>query len=125
MCDKGRYGFEYVHAPERVRAPMVRRDGELVETSWPEALDAAADGLSRAIDEHGPSAVAVLGGARGSNEDAYAWARFAKGVLRTDNVDCQLDDGLPAEVVLGARRATIPDCDRAAAIGYAHRHRFG
>jgi len=116
LCDKGRYGFEYVHAPERVRAPMVRRDGELVETSWPEALDAAADGLSRAIDEHGPSAVAVLGGARGSNEDAYAWARFAKGVLRTDNVDCQLDDGLPAEVVLGARRATIPDCDRAAAI---------
>jgi NADH-quinone oxidoreductase subunit G len=58
----------------------------------------------------------VLGGARGTNEDAYAWARLAKGVLGTDNVDAQLGDGLPAEVVLGLPRAEIGDCDRAAAI---------
>jgi NADH-quinone oxidoreductase subunit G len=116
LCDKGRYGFEYVHAPDRVRVPMVRKGGELVETSWPEALDAAADGLLRVVEQHGPGSVAVLGGARGTNEAAYLWARFAKGVLRTDNVDCQLGDGLPADVVLGTRRATIPDCDRAAAI---------
>ncbi|MBV8950196.1 MAG: NADH-quinone oxidoreductase subunit NuoG [Actinobacteria bacterium] len=116
LCDKGRYGFEYVHAPDRVRNPMVRKEGELVETSWPEALDAAADGLRRARDLHGPDALAVLGGARGTNEDAYVWARFAKGVLQTDNVDCQLGDGLPADVLLGAPRATIADCDRAAAV---------
>ena len=47
----------------------------------------------------------MLGGARGTNEDAYVWARFAKGVLGTDNVDAQLGDGLPAEVVLGLPRA--------------------
>ncbi|HEY7439925.1 MAG TPA: NADH-quinone oxidoreductase subunit NuoG [Acidimicrobiia bacterium] len=116
LCDKGRYGFEYVHATERVRNPMVRKQGELIEASWPEALDAAADGLRRALDLHGADAVAVLGGARGTNEDAYAWARFAKGVLRTDNVDCQLGDGLPADLVLGLPRATIVDCDRAAAV---------
>ncbi len=116
LCDKGRYGFEYVHAPDRVRNPMVRKEGELVETSWPEALDAAADGLRRALDLHGPEAVGVIGGARGTNEDAYVWARFAKGVLRTDNVDCQLGDGIPADVILGAPRATIADCDRAAAV---------
>ena len=58
------------------------------------------------LDLHGPGAIAVLGGARGTNEDAYAWARLAKGVIGTDNVDAQLGDGLPAEVVLGlaARR---------------------
>ena len=116
LCDKGRYGYEWVHSDERVRAPMVRKNGELVEVSWPEALDAAAAGLRAALDRNGPSSIAVLGGARGTNEDAYVWARFAKGVLGTDNVDAQLGDGLPAEVVLGLPGATIADLDRARAI---------
>lgn len=116
LCDKGRYGYEWVHSEDRVREPMVRRDGRLVEASWPEALDAAAAGLRKVVDLHGPDSVAVIGGAHGTNEDAYAWARFAKGVVGTDNVDAQLGDGLPAEVVLGLPRATIADCDGAAAI---------
>jgi len=116
LCDKGRFGYEHVHSPNRLNRPMVRRGGALVEASWPEALDAAAEGLRRARDDHGPGSVALLGGARGTNEDAYVWARFAKSVLRTDHVDAQLGDGLPAEVVLGLPRATIPDCDHAAAI---------
>src|SRR5439155_748322 len=81
--------------------------GELAETSWPEALDAAAAGLRKVLDVHGPEGVAVLGGGRGTNEDAYVWSRFAKGVLGTDNVDAQLGDGLPADIVLGLPRATI------------------
>jgi NADH-quinone oxidoreductase subunit G len=113
LCDKGRYGYEWVHSAERVRAPMVRKNGELVEVSWPEALDAAAAGLQAALDARGPTSIAVLGGARGTNEDAYVWARFAKGVVGTDNVDAQLGDGLPAEVVLGLPGATIADIDRA------------
>ena len=116
LCDKGRYGYEWVHTEERVRAPLVRRDNHLTEASWPEALDAAAEGLRKVIDLHGPESVAVVGGAYGTNEDAYAWARFAKGVIGTDNVDAQLGDGLPADVVLGLRRAAIADCDTAAAI---------
>ena len=51
----------------------------------------------------------VIGGARLTNEDAYAWAKLAKGVIGTDNVDAQLGDGLPAEVVLGLPRATIDE----------------
>jgi NADH-quinone oxidoreductase subunit G len=116
LCDKGRFGFEFVHAPDRMTDPMVVRNGALEEVPWPEALDAAADGLRRVIDLHGPGAVGVIGGARGTNEDAYLWARFAKSVLGTDNVDCQLGDGLPAECVLGLPRATIADADRAKAI---------
>jgi NADH-quinone oxidoreductase subunit G len=116
LCDKGRYGYEWVHSEDRVREPLVRREGHLAEVSWPEALDAAATGLRKVVDLHGPDSVAVIGGAHGTNEDAYAWARFAKGVLGTDHVDAQLGDGLPAEVVLGLPRATIADCDRAAAI---------
>ncbi|MGZ6978390.1 MAG: NADH-quinone oxidoreductase subunit NuoG [Acidimicrobiia bacterium] len=116
LCDKGRFGYEVVHSEDRVRQPMVRKDGELVECSWPEALDAAADGLKRALELNGPQSVALLGGARGTNEDAYVWARFAKGVLGTDNVDAQLGDGLPADVALGLPEATIADLDQAAAI---------
>jgi NADH-quinone oxidoreductase subunit G len=116
LCDKGRYGIEWVHSERRVLDPRVRRSGDLVEMSWPEALDAAATEIRRVLDLHGPEAIAVLGGARGTNEDAYAWARLAKGVLGTDNVDAQLGDGLPAEVVLGLPRAEISDCDAAAAI---------
>jgi NADH-quinone oxidoreductase subunit G len=92
---------------------MVRKNGELVEVSWPEALDGASAGLQAALDAAGPASIAVLGGARGSNEDAYVWARFAKGVLGTDNVDAQLGDGLPADVALGLPGATIADVDRA------------
>jgi NADH-quinone oxidoreductase subunit G len=116
LCDKGRYGIEWVHSDSRVLDPFVRREGELVEVSWPEALDAAAAEIARVLDLHGPGAIAVLGGARGTNEDAYVWARLAKGVIGTDHVDAQLADGLPAELVLGLPRAEIADCDNAAAI---------
>jgi NADH-quinone oxidoreductase subunit G len=116
LCDKGRFSYEYVHSEARLDSPRVRHHADLVETSWPEALDAAAAALRDVIAGSGPTAVALLGGGTGTNEDAYAWARFAKGVLRTDNVDAQLGDGLPAEVVLGLPRATIADLDRAKAI---------
>jgi NADH-quinone oxidoreductase subunit G len=117
LCDKGRFAFDYVHNADRIVGPQLRGiDGERVEGTWPEALDAAAAGLSGALDRGGPSSVAVIGGARGTNEDAYAWARFAKSVLKTDNVDCQVGDGLPADVVIGMPRACLSDCDTARAI---------
>ena len=109
LCDKGRFSIGAVNSSNRLTTPLVRRDGELVEATWAEALDAAADGLRAARDLHGADSLAVLGGARLADEDAYAWAKLAKGVLGTDNVDCQLGDGLPAEVVLGLPRATIDD----------------
>ncbi|HEX5586665.1 MAG TPA: NADH-quinone oxidoreductase subunit NuoG, partial [Acidimicrobiia bacterium] len=118
LCDKGRYGIEWVHSDARVRVPM-RRDrssGELVETSWPEALDAAAAELQQSLDTAGAGAIALIGGARGTNEDAYVWGRLAKGVLGTDHVDAQLGDGLPADMLLGLPRAVISDLDRARGI---------
>ncbi|MBV8462484.1 MAG: (2Fe-2S)-binding protein, partial [Acidimicrobiales bacterium] len=114
LCDKGRFAFEATNAPDRVAEPFVRKDGELVATSWHEALEAAATGLRGnrrpgAPDEGTAPHVGVLGGARLTNEGAYAWARLAKGVLGTDSVDAQLGDGLPAEVVLGLPAATIDE----------------
>ncbi len=116
LCDKGRYGIEWVHSERRVLEPHCRVDGALRQVSWPEALDAAAALMRDAIERHGPGSIALLGGARGTNEDAYAFVRLMKGVVGTDNVDAQIGDGLPPEVVLGLPRAEIADCDRAGAI---------
>jgi NADH-quinone oxidoreductase subunit G len=83
LCDKGRFGFRYAQRPERFTHPLVRgADGELAPASWPEALAAAAAGLSGA---HGRAA--VLTGGRVTVEDAYAYAKFARVVLGTNDVD--------------------------------------
>jgi NADH-quinone oxidoreductase subunit G len=118
LCDKGRFGFEAINAEDRLTTPLVRATGadRVSEASWGQALDAAAHGLRRARDLHGSGAIAVLGGARLGNEDAYAWAKLAKAVLGTDSVDCQLGDGLPADVVLGLPRATIDDACSASVV---------
>ncbi|WP_116451015.1 NADH-quinone oxidoreductase subunit G [Blastococcus litoris] len=83
-CDKGRYAFRYVTANERLTTPLVRRDGELQPASWPEAWAAAAAGLSHARAEGG---VGVLPGGRLTVEDAYAYAKFARVALGTNDVD--------------------------------------
>jgi len=121
LCDKGRYGHEAVNAAERLTEPLVRHSGagatdELVPASWGEALSVVAERLSALRDEHGGGAIGVLGGARLGNEDAYAWAKLAKGVLGTDSVDAQLGDGLPAELVLGLPRATVDEACAARAV---------
>jgi NADH-quinone oxidoreductase subunit G len=112
MCDRGRFDFSYVNSPDRLQGPLVRTPGGngLTTARWSEALAAAAKALEEAPAER----IGVLGGARLTNESAYAWAKLAKGVIGTDNVDAQLGDGLPADLVLGLPRATI---DQACAPG--------
>jgi NADH-quinone oxidoreductase subunit G len=106
LCDKGRFGFEAVEAEGRLSDPLVRDGDQLRPARWADALGRVADALSNAS---GPTSVAVIGGSRLTNEDAYAWAKLAKGVIGTDNVDAQLGDGLPAEVALGLPKATIDE----------------
>ena len=105
LCDRGRFGFGSTNSPARLGQPMARRGDSLVDVPWGEALSAAAAALRAAS----PDRVAVLGGARLTNESAFAWAKLAKGVIGTDHVDAQLGDGLPAELVLSLPRATIDD----------------
>ncbi|MCU1498754.1 MAG: NADH-quinone oxidoreductase, chain [Acidimicrobiales bacterium] len=115
LCDKGRFGYEAIGSEDRLSAPLVRDEsGELVEVRWADALARAAKAIKAGLDKNGPSGIAVIGGANLTNESAYAWAKLAKGVIGTDNVDAQLGDGLPAEVVAGLPRATI---DEACAAG--------
>jgi NADH-quinone oxidoreductase subunit G len=84
-CDKGRWGFRYTTAFDRITNPMVRdaASGELREASWSEALAVAAEGLLAARDQ----GVGVLTGGRVTVEDAYAYAKFARLALGTNDID--------------------------------------
>ncbi|MFD7449002.1 NADH-quinone oxidoreductase subunit G [Kitasatospora sp. NPDC059827] len=79
-CDKGRFAFRYAQQRDRLTTPLVRVDGALVPVSWPEALRRAAEGLRGAR-------TGVLAGGRVTVEDAYAYAKFARVVLGTNDVD--------------------------------------
>lgn len=82
-CDKGRWAFTYATAPDRLRSPLVRDEsGKLVPTSWPDALAVAAEGLLRARGKAG-----VLVGGRLTVEDAYAYSKFARIALGTNDID--------------------------------------
>ncbi|MGI5402191.1 NADH-quinone oxidoreductase subunit G [Streptomyces sp. CA-135486] len=83
ICDKGRFGFRYAQQPDRLTTPLVRNsEGVLEPASWPEALEAAANGLRAARGRTG-----VLVGGRLTVEDSYAYAKFARVALETNDVD--------------------------------------
>ena len=84
-CDKGRFAFPYVREQDRLTRPLVRdADGALVPTSWTDAMSIAAGGLLAARDTGG---VGVLTGGRLTLTDAYAYAKFARLALRTNDID--------------------------------------
>lgn len=114
LSDKERFNFEAWNSDGRVTTPLVRGDSlgtaddhgdQLVAASWPLALSKAAGAL-RDVRSH---RVAIFGGSRMSNESQYAWAKLAKSVIGTDNVDAQIGDGIDARTVLGLPRATIAE----------------
>ncbi|MET7537914.1 NADH-quinone oxidoreductase subunit G [Streptomyces sp. NPDC005507] len=83
VCDKGRFGFRYAQKPDRLTTPLVRNaEGVLEPASWPEALDIAARGLTSARGRAG-----VLAGGRLTVEDAYAYSKFARVALDTNDID--------------------------------------
>ncbi len=117
LSDKCRFGFEFIGSENRLRTPLIKVDGEFQETTWADALDLVAERLGSIIEEHGGEAVGGIGGARSTNEDAYAFGKFMRTVVGSNHLDAQLDDGLDARFLAGVSpRAKIGDLDHAAAI---------
>ncbi len=87
LCVRGSYGLDFIHSPDRLHRPHVRRNGKLQPVGWPEALSFLAGELQQTLDKWGPEAVGVLGSPRGTNEDNYLLQRFARSVLGTNNID--------------------------------------
>ncbi|MEP4652054.1 MAG: NADH-quinone oxidoreductase subunit NuoG, partial [Ilumatobacter sp.] len=114
LCDKGRFDFEAVNSELRISDPMVRTEAGLTPTKWSAALDAATRLIRESLEAGGPDSIGLLGGARGTNEDAFAWAQLAD-ALGITHRDAQFGDGLPASI-LGLDRATIDDAANASTI---------
>ncbi len=87
LCVKGRFGLDFVNSPKRLTTPLIRKNGQLVEATWEEALAAAAAGFKKVLEKDGPRAIGCLSSAKTSNEDNYAMMRFARGVIKTNNID--------------------------------------
>lgn len=86
-CVKGRFGFDYVHSPDRLQEPLMRENGALRPAGWDEALNATAEGLKRIKEKHGPDSIAFLVSAKCTNEENYLLQKFARAVVGTNNVD--------------------------------------
>src|SRR3954451_10016952 len=133
LCVKGRFGFDYVHNPERLMKPLIRKDGvpkvahEFIdpknpythfrEATWEEALERAAGGLKTIRDRDGPDALAGFGSAKGSNEEAYLFQKLVRAGFGTNNVDhctrlCHASSvaALLEGVGSGAVSATFNEC---------------
>jgi len=88
LCVKGRYGFGFVSAADRVTHPMIRDSDAWRRVSWNEARTLVAGRLRRLIEQHGPDSIGILGSARATNEENYLAQKFARTVIGTNNVDC-------------------------------------
>ncbi len=87
LCVKGRFGYDFIQHPDRLKRPMVRRNGMLVETSWDEALDVAATGLFDLKAMYGPDSIAGFSCARATNEENYLLQKFMRTSIGTNNID--------------------------------------
>ena len=88
LCGKGRFGFDFTNHAERIRQPLVRKNGKLEPASWEDALEEIARRLKQVHEKHGAEAIGVIGSNRTTNEENYLLNRFARvSNLGTNNLD--------------------------------------
>jgi NADH-quinone oxidoreductase chain G len=87
LCDRGRWGFEFVNSPQRLRTPMIRRNGQLSAVSWDQAFYLISSRLGDIINKHGKKAVGGIGSTRTTNEEAYLFQKLLRQVIGTPHVD--------------------------------------
>jgi len=86
LCVKGRHGFDFINHPDRLKAPLVKKNGTFTETSWDEALTLIASKIKEFTDKYGPNSLAGLTSARCTNEDNYLFQKLFR-FLGTNNID--------------------------------------
>ncbi len=126
-CLKGRYSFKFYDHQDRLRNPMIRKNGELVESSWDETYDFIASKLNAIKAEHGADSIAGISSARCTNEENYLMQKFIRAVIGTNNIDgcariCHSPTALGMQRVFGTGAATnsiedIQDTDCVLIIG--------
>ena len=87
LCIKGWNVASFVNHPDRLKTPLIRENGAFREASWDEALSLVANKLTTIRDESGPDSIGVFTSAKCTNEENYVLQKFARAVLKTNNVD--------------------------------------
>ena len=87
LCIKGWNVHDFVHSNNRLHRPLIKKNGSLNEVSWSEAIDFTVQKLSKIKDAFGPDALSFLSCARATNEENFAFMKFARSVIGTNNVD--------------------------------------
>ena len=86
-CVKGKFGYEFVNHPDRLKEPLMKKNGKFVEVSWDEAMDYTVEKLKEIKEKYGPDSIMFLSSARCTNEENYLLQKFARAVIGTNNVD--------------------------------------
>ena len=87
-CVKGRYAFGFYDHPDRLRTPLIKRNGKFEKATWDEAYEFIKNELNRIIKDHGPDAIAGISSARCTNEENYLFQKMIRAVVGTNSVDC-------------------------------------
>lgn len=87
LCVKGRFGYDFIHAKDRLRQPLMRRNGELVPATWDVAMGTVVERLLEIRDKYGPDSIGFLVSAKCTNEENYLLQKVARGLIGTNNVD--------------------------------------
>jgi len=87
LCVKGRFGYKFVNNPERLKTPLIKKNGQFEEVSWDEAYDYIGTRLNEIKSEHGPDSIGGLSSARCTNEENYLFQKFMRAAVGTNNVD--------------------------------------
>ena len=96
LCIKGRYAFDFANHEERLTQPLIRREGKLTPATWEEAFELIGKKFAEVRDREGGDAIGVIGSTRTTNEEAYLLSKFARVVLKTNNVDHHRTADFPA-----------------------------
>jgi NADH-quinone oxidoreductase subunit G len=96
LCIKGRYAFDFAHHKDRLTEPLIRKNGKLTPATWEEAFELIGERLREVRDRDGGSAIGVVGSNRTTNEENYLLSKFARVVLKTNNVDHHRTADFPA-----------------------------
>ena len=121
LCIKGRYAFDFAHHPDRLRQPLIKRDGKFATATWEQAFELIATKFKEILsDGGGPGSIGVIGSNRTSNEESYLLQKFARLVLGTNNIDHHRTADFPAFASALAAKpnatASMRDVAQAAAI---------
>src|SRR5438270_7482174 len=120
LCIKGRYAFDFQQHPDRLKMPMVRKNGKLALATWDEAFDAIGRRFKEVKEKQGGAAIGVIGSTRTTNEENYLLQKFARKVLGTNNIDHHRTADYPAFAAAVSGKpeltATLQDAEKTPAI---------